>query len=164
MLDFSGLTSHSNHLFSRFSSTGGHMRSTYLPQPLRLDRSYLRKQLLPSRFTAFLVVLAVCGGFLACYETALKLEERRVWTTGALATDVGYEGDVRKSTKLGIPTGTTYRLNVRYSDANGVAHEGKTRFDLCLTEAPLEETPEVRFAPADPKKFAISYWRGGEHG
>jgi len=83
------------------------------------------------------------------------LSDRSLWEKGTQAPRVRVGGRV-KSNRVILKT---YELDVDFQDAAGAVHQGHEEFTTLFTSVDQEQQPELRYDPADPSHFVLSWAR-----
>ena len=128
------------------------------PRPLQLDRRALAARRLKQLALCALMVavgLGFCAG--AVFSTREILAEQALWERGVEGRVLQLSGKVQETQKLGLTFFYDYRLDVRWSDAQGRAHEGKTSFERMFKAVPQGELVSLRYDPQVPDRFVLSW-------
>ena len=129
------------------------------PRPLTLDtavRARRRRSALQGSAVSGVVILLSLG--CALYFGSDAWQARQLWRAGTAGEVQDYSGEVSTTEKLGIPLAHSYDLDVTFVDAQGQQHTGHRSFTYALTSAASqEENPGVRYDPADPSRFVLSW-------
>jgi len=99
---------------------------------------------------AALALTGVCG-WMGVREVFSICADTSLWKSGTTAQDVRVDGKV--STRKFL---NTYKLKVKYRDAAGGVHEGKTEF-LSFTSIDDKKSPEVHYDAQNPSTYALSW-------
>jgi hypothetical protein len=128
------------------------------PRPLRLDARGLASRKL-RRTALALFVGAVGAAFCAgtVFLTRQLLDERALWDRGTGGRVVRLSGKLEKWQKLGLTFFYDYALDVSWADDQGRVHEGKSSFEWMFKGVPESDTPELRYDPAAPDRFVLSW-------
>src|SRR5215470_1870912 len=125
-------------------------------RPLELRRGYRGKLNLVA-----LLILVFGGGMLAgaaylSHEIPDVARDQEVWDRGVRAADGSISG--REHTRYGLSSLlASYDLRVEYVDDRGGKHDGKLELTTALGDLDTSEPLEVRYDPANPKRFAVSW-------
>lgn len=128
------------------------------PRPLRLDARSLASRKL--RKTALALFVAAVGGAFsvgAVFLTRQLLAERALWERGAGGRVVRLSGKLEKWQKLGLTFFYDYALEVSWADDQGRVHQGKSSFEWMFKGVPESDVPELRYDPAAPDRFVLSW-------
>jgi len=133
------------------------------PRPLRLDSRALGSRRLKKGLLAlFVAVVGASFGIGSAIFTRQLLGERALWERGTGGKIVHLSGKVQEWQKLGLTIFYDYALEVSWADGQGQVHDGKTSFERMFKGVPDGETPELRYDPAAPDRFVLSWAaRGG---
>jgi hypothetical protein len=111
------------------------------------------------------IVAAVCfllgAGALAgvphfAHELADVARDREVWDHGVRAADGSLEG--RQHSRIGLSWLLAwYELRVMYVDDRGERHDEKLGLNTAFGELNGEDDVEIRYDPAHPERFAVSW-------
>lgn len=125
-----------------------------LPGPLRLSDAWVRGQRRGGLIATVVSTLLFCGAaWLAVSATGDVLRTRRVWSTGASATDVEVNGDASTRWLFVIEDAD---LTVAYTDSAGRRRHGQVSRHG-FGELNTRPTPAVRHAVDDPDDFVLSW-------
>ena len=95
--------------------------------------------------------LTVGTGWLGVAEVFSICADSSLWKSGTPARDVRVDGEVRSRKFL-----NTYKLKVKYRDAAGATHNGKTEF-MSFTSIDEKKPAEVHYDPRDPAHYSLSW-------
>jgi hypothetical protein len=104
-----------------------------------------------------LVGLALGGGALYFGLQGLRgvVADRELWEKGTPAPHVRVGGRV-KTNRMILKD---YHLEVDFQDTSGGVHHGQEEFTTLFTSVDQERPPELRYDPADPSRFVVSWAR-----
>jgi hypothetical protein len=125
-----------------------------LPRPLRLKtafvtRSYLTAAALGAAGAALLIGVLIWQAF----EARGILADDALARSGVEASDVSVEGS-RTSRNFIL---NSYKLDVRYTDRAGAAHQGVATFDTLFSSVTREEPVYVRYDARSSDRFVLSW-------
>jgi hypothetical protein len=130
-------------------------RSVLPVRPLGLRMSfYLRR----TAFGLFLAAFAAgsgAGAVWAISDAWSIRRDQRIWDSGTQATDGMVHGKVRSRGLRWVIA--FYDLDVTYADADGARYRGPVEIATMLGSVDTDADPEVRYDPADPDRFALSW-------
>jgi hypothetical protein len=127
-------------------------------RPLQLDpRALAQRRLRNFGVIAVLVAMgaAFCAGSLVSGRQVV--EERVLWSRGMQGKLVHLSGKVEETQKLGLTFFYDYDLDVKWLDAQGHQHSGKTSFGRTFRAVGKREPPRLRYDPTAPDRFVLSW-------
>jgi hypothetical protein len=131
----------------------------FLPRrPLQLDPHALAQRKL--RNLALVAVLVAMGAAFGagCFVSAQQIvSERILWSRGTLGRVVHLSGRVEETQKLGLTLFYDYDLDVKWVDAQGHQHSGKTSFGRTFRGIGKREHARLKYDPAAPERFVLSW-------
>jgi len=127
-------------------------------RPLQLDAHTLAQRRLRN-FGVVAVLFAMGAAFAAGSVVSAKqvVEERILWEHGIQGKLVHISGKVAETQKLGLTFFYDYDLDVKWTDAQGQAHSGKTSFGRTFRGVGKRESPRLRYDPSAPDRFVLSW-------
>ena len=131
----------------------------FLPaRPLQLDARALAQRRLRN-FGVIAVLVAMGAAFCAGSVVSAKqvIEERLLWERGVQGKLVHISGKVEETQKLGLTFFYDYDLDVKWTDAQGHPHSGKTSFGRTFRGVGKREAPRLRYDPSAPDQFVLSW-------
>lgn len=124
------------------------------PRPLRLDPRALARRAGRHLLTSALILVVAIGFCVGCgYLGRDILRERALWRAGLPGRVLSVEGKVESTNFLF----NDYRLEVRWTDAQGSARTAKTGFLLTGAKVDASAAPSLRYDPADPSRIVLSW-------
>ena len=105
------------------------------------------------------VLVLMGGGFcFACFNEARQIfNERLLWARGTPGRLVHVSGRVEETQKLGLTFFYDYDLDVKWLDAQGQQHSGKTSFGRTFRGIGKHEQARLRYDPTAPEAFVLSW-------
>jgi hypothetical protein len=131
----------------------------FLPaRPLQLDAHTLAQRRLRN-FGVVAVLVAMGAAFGAGSVVSAKqvIEERLLWEHGTQGKLVHISGKVEETQKLGLTFFYDYDLDVKWLDAQGQTHTGKTSFGRTFRGVGKHEQARLRYDPVAPDTFVLSW-------
>jgi hypothetical protein len=127
-------------------------------RPLQLDPRALAQRRLRN-FGVVAVLIAMGALFCAgCFVSAQQVFcERALWARGTPGRLVHLSGKVEETQKLGLTFFYDYDLDVKWLDAQGRPHSGKTSFGRTFRGIGKREQPHLKYDPAAPDTFVLSW-------
>jgi hypothetical protein len=132
------------------------VRSILPMQPLQLRGGYRRKHILVAVFIVVSGCAMVAGAVYLGHEISDVARDQEVWDHGVRATDGSVEG--RMNSRYGLSSlFASYDLRVSYVDVGGGKHDGVLELTTALGELDSSGELEIRYDPAHPERFAVSW-------
>jgi hypothetical protein len=134
------------------------MRHLLPRRPLQLDERALAQRRL--RNLAVVAVLVVMGAAfcVGCFNESRHIfAERALWARGMPGRLVHLSGRVEETQKLGLTFFYDYDLDVKWLDAQGQTHTGKTSFGRTFRGVGKHEQARLRYDPVAPDTFVLSW-------
>jgi hypothetical protein len=132
------------------------VRSILPVRPLELRAGYARKHELVALLVLLLGVGAIAGVPYLAHDITDVARDQEVWDHGVRATDESISG--REHSRYGLSwLIASYDFRVSYVDDRGEKHDGVVDFATALGELDTGEETEVRYDPAHPERFAVSW-------
>ena len=132
------------------------VRSILPIRPLPLRAGYRRKHHLVAIFVVLSGCAMVAGAAYLSHEISDVARDQEVWDHGVRAADGSVEG--RKNSRYGLSSlFASYDLRVSYVDDRGGKHDGVLELTTALGELDTSGELEIRFDPAHPERFAVSW-------
>jgi len=131
----------------------------FLPRrPLQLDPDALAQRRLRNlAVVAVLVAMAAAFGA-GCFVSAQQVvAERALWSRGMPGRVVHLSGKVEETQKLGLTLFYDYDLEVKWVDAQGRQHSGKTSFGRTFRGIGKKEHARLKYDPSSPDRFVLSW-------
>jgi hypothetical protein len=131
----------------------------FLPRrPLQLDpRALAQRRLRNLAVVAVLVAMGAAFGAGCIVSAQQVVLERVLWSRGTLGRVVHLSGRVEQTQKLGLTLFYDYDLDVKWLDAQGHQHAGKTTFGRTFRGVGKREHPRLKYDPSAPDRFVLSW-------
>jgi hypothetical protein len=131
----------------------------FLPRrPLQLDaRALAQRRLRNLAVVAVLIAMGAAFGAGSFVSGQQVISERVLWSRGMLGRVVHVSGKVEQTEKLGLTLFYDYDLDVKWVDAQGHQHAGKTTFGRTFRGIGKREHPRLKYDPTLPDRFVLSW-------
>jgi hypothetical protein len=124
------------------------------PAPLRLKRSFVVSNQIWSILLMLIGLFIPAGyGYWQLDEVEHIQRDAEVYASGVPTEDGSVNGSVRSRYFIF----RDYNLDVNFVDAQGKRHAEKLSFSTLGSGIDEEQTPELRYDPADPSRYAVSW-------
>ncbi len=122
--------------------------------PYELSRDYVKRRQLQIALFSLMgaAVFSVCI-WVSASEAVQIAAETRTWNAGEPALSATVQG--RETTSKFIFR--NYDLEVRFVGKDGSSHQGRVEFEAVFGSVDSTSTPAVRYLPAEPTRFALSW-------
>jgi len=127
-------------------------------RPLQLDpRALAQRRLRNFGVTAVLIAMGIAFWAGSAVSARQIVAERFLWERGTHGKVLHLSGKVEETQKMGLTFFYDYDLDVKWLDAQGREHSGKTSFGRTFRGVGKREAAILRYDPAAPDRFVLSW-------